>query len=302
MQPPATRNTIPDDVRTERLITSHRRWRIIFVLLALALPAAIYALSERQARRLDALANHGATTSAVVDRLEHQGSEAYVHYKYAVGGSTYTWSVGERDVLHDVGETFIVSYLPEDPSLSRPYADWSLAAKEAASNRSFRNKAIVGAFLFVALNAALSEVKLRRLRRRGPQDTFLLSAKAAGRIVAGLLILVALSTNRYEDVAEVQRKAFGAMPFGLPVTTVVTLVEAVLFLPYFWVFEHLMHIVYQAVRDRASLSKVGLASYILRAHKAHPELRRSRAVALGGFLYFVLLAGSWIAFTEIRGL
>ena len=290
----------PDPARIEALVRSHTRWRVIFVVLALVVPLGLYALLERQARRLDALADHGRTTTATVVKLTGETSDETVFYEYAVGSEHYDWSVRAQDAPFAApGESFAVTYLPEAPSLSRPGTDRSRAAAEASANRGFTKKAIVGVFAFFALNLALLEVKARKLKKG---KTLVISPAWLGRLIALLFLVIVIGTNRYDDVLAVQQKAFGATPFGISVTLVVSTVELLLFLPYFWILEHVMRIVFQAVRDQASLSRSGLASYILNVHTRHPELGRSRVIAIAGLGYFVLLAGSWMAFASWKGI
>ncbi|MDB4939056.1 MAG: hypothetical protein JWP87_6028 [Labilithrix sp.] len=289
------------DAPREKLIRSHQRWRWIFLLLAVLLPAALHAIFERQARRLDALADHGKTVRATVT-----DAATYVGYRYEVDGAAYSLSVSRDEAPFNVGQELIVSYLPEAPAFTRPTSDPSVPRGEAARNRSFARKVVGGAVIFFAINAALSELKLRRLRKRtggrpDETDAFLVSPVWAGRFVGLLLVAILIGTNFYDDVGEVQRKAFGATPFGLPVRVAVSTAEVVLFAPYFWVFEHVMRIAYQALRDGASLSRSGLASYIWRVNELHPELRRSRAIAIAGLVYFAVLAAGWISFAGHRG-
>ena len=284
-----------------RLIRAHERWRLGFVGLAILISVGLHFLFERQAGRLDALADHGRATAARVTGASRQDGRTYVEYAYSVEGVTYTWSVEQADAPYGLGETFTVIYLPESPSLTRPYAEKERAAAEASENRSFATKVIAGVFAFFAFNALLSEVKLRKLRG-GRAAGLVVSPRRLGHIVASLILLVVVLTNFASDVATVQVKAFGAAPLGIPVAVFVAFVEVILFLPFFWVFEHLMRLVERARRDGGSLGKVGIAWYVLSTAKRHPELRRSRAIALGGLGYFWLLAGSWIAYAGSRGL
>lgn len=108
--------------------------------------------------------------------------------------------------------------------------------------------------------------------------------------------------NLYDDVRVVEAKAFGAQPFGLSVTLVVSLVEVLLAVPYVWVLEHGYRIVLAASRDGASLSRAGLFVYFLDLRQRRPELRSSQNVVLAGFAFFVLLAGAWIAYASALGI
>jgi hypothetical protein len=302
-----------DEGRRAALVRANARARWILLALAVLVPALLFLLFERQARRLDALADHGTTTTATVTRLTRQDATIYVHYAYDVDGVTYDWSVSEREAPYNAGEHFVVSYLPEAPGLTRPGADLSLAGVEAASNRRFSRRLLVGVVAFFALFAAFSELRVRKLRASASggaggtghgatAGAFLVSPEWAGRAVALVLGAVTIGTNFSADVASVQAKAFGASPFGMPVAVVVSVVEVILFLPYVWVFEHLMRFGFQAVRDRAWLTRAGLAAYVLTAPRQHPELRRSRTIVLVGLAYFVVLVGGWIAYAAGLGI
>ncbi len=132
--------------------------------IALLVPLALHLLFERQARRLDALADHGATTTASVTRV----SGDFADYAYDVDGLSHTWGVGASDVPA-LGERFVVRYLPEEPSFSRPGADPSVAASEAASNRSFAWKLLLGIFWFFGTFALQGAFELAVLRRMGAE-------------------------------------------------------------------------------------------------------------------------------------
>src|SRR5262249_29402536 len=69
------------DARIERLVRSLARWRLIFLVLAVCLPAGCYGLCERQARRLDALGQHGEPITA---RVTDVNSEGTVFYAYVI--------------------------------------------------------------------------------------------------------------------------------------------------------------------------------------------------------------------------
>jgi hypothetical protein len=69
-----------------------------------------------------------------------------------------------------VGETFAITYVPEDPALSRPGADRSRGTREAAKARSLAWKVEAGVFAFFAINVILCDVRLRRLRKTGQTE------------------------------------------------------------------------------------------------------------------------------------
>ncbi len=151
------------DGRVEVLERSLRRWSLALALLAVLLPGALYGLFHRQARRLDALADHGQLAEATVT-ARREGS---TFYTYVVEGTRHTWSVRDGEAPYAVGETLAITYLPELPSFSRPGSNRSVAAAEAAANRSFAGKMVVGLFWFFAANVLVHQVRLRRLRATG---------------------------------------------------------------------------------------------------------------------------------------
>jgi len=126
-----------------------------------------------------------------------------------------------------------------------------------------------------------------------------LSPVVVGRALAAILIVVAVATNLAPDVVAVHTKAFGATPLGLPVTLVVSLVQAVLFAPLWWIMPHLMQLTMNRRGAGPAVTKLAILRAIFSADRTH---RRSRNIVLAGFLYFVALMAAWIAFTEYRGL
>lgn len=156
-----------DPSSIQSLVRSLVRWRLAFLVLAAVIPAGCHALFERQARRLDALADHGADATATVTGV---GREGTVDYAYVVGAETYTWNVAPEDAPHASGDTFPVIYLPEDPALNRPGADRSRARRDAASNRSFAWKVEAGLFYVFACQYIVCDVRLRRLRKTGQTE------------------------------------------------------------------------------------------------------------------------------------
>ena len=288
------------------LIRSHARWRLAFLGLALGVPLLLGTVFERQIRRLEALADHGREATATVTSVVREGSGDLTHYGYSVGGASYTWNVSWADAPYGVGDRFPVTYLPEDPSLSRPGQPPSSAGAEAAGNAGFAHKALIGVFAFFAFNAALCHLKLKKLRACAaaglPAAGVVIPPAWLGRGVAVLLLGAMLSVNFDPKVQAVQAKAFGATPLGMPITAFACLATVVLFTPYIWVFDHAMRIVMQAREDGASISRVGLIVYLFGLGKQHPELSRSRNVVLGGLGFFWVLVGLWIAYTEALGI
>jgi len=284
--------------RLAALLRSHQRGRWVITALAVLAPLALHALLERQARRLDVLAEHGRAGLATVTAVDRDASGT-VDYEYTVGNARYDWSVRAVDAPGRPGETFPIRYLPEDPSFSRPGSDGGQAAREAASNRAFARKAELGVFLFFLLNLGLLELKARKLRQN---RRFAVSARAAGRVFALLLMGCAVAAESAPEVRGVLVKAFGETPFGIPVVPLVCGLNVLVLAPYLWVCDHLMRIVFQAVADRASISRGGIILAVLFSHRVHPELARSRNIVLAGFGYFIALVGSWIAYAASRGI
>ena len=147
------------DLRREALARSALRWCLGFCLLAVLVPLGLHALFERQARRLDALADHGRQAQATVTAVEQQGGKRYTAYSYIVDGRAHSWNVSWQDAPYAAGESFAITYLPEDPSLSRPGADPTVPRGEAERNRRFTAKLLAGVFGFFAINALLERVR-----------------------------------------------------------------------------------------------------------------------------------------------
>ncbi|AKV00258.1 hypothetical protein AKJ09_06921 [Labilithrix luteola] len=152
-----------DDPRVERLLRANLKARWILLALALLLPTALHLLFARQARRLDALGDHGVVGEAVLVRA----TDSTAFYEYDVNGVHYDWSVARNDAPYAVGTRFPIVYVPDDPALSRPGSDRSRGAVEAASNRGFTWKLEAGFFAFFAMFFALGELRIRELRERG---------------------------------------------------------------------------------------------------------------------------------------
>ncbi len=283
------------DARTQTRIRTDARARLIFGVLASVLPTVLALLFARQESRLRALADHGAASVATVTRRTSDGT----FYRYEVGGQTYTWNVHAREAPFSPGTTFDITYLPEDPSLSRPgrYGpERFVAERNVAVTRGLP----IGLFVFFGGAAWLCHRNVRRLRRGEPErERRALSPDAVGRVVALLFVACMLGVNLDPAVRAKHAQAFGAAPFGLPVALVVTLVELVLFAPYFWVFAHLMRIVMPAQARGGVLSKGGV---VLAVASAPPELLRSRRIVIAGLVWFVLIVGAWIAYADARGI
>jgi hypothetical protein len=288
-----------DEEKRRRLIATDARGRIVFAAIALVVPLAIGLLFRRQELRLRALADHGRAGTAILTAVARQGSGGYAYYRYEVGGVVYTWNVDRRELPGAPGETFAITYLPEDPALNRPGASYSRERLEAELNLPLRRGVPLGIFAFFAGAAGLCHRNVRRLQSGVPLSTKpRVSPEGAGRIVAGLILGCLLAVNLDPKVRAVQAAAFGPTPLGLPVMLVVSLAGVALFAPYFWVFPHLMRLVMDRYARGGSLSKIGI---VLAVAQAGPEGRRSRIIVVAGLVYFVALMAAWIAFADSRG-
>jgi hypothetical protein len=153
---------------TDSKITSLIRWRAGLAVAALVIPLALFFLSDRQARRLDALATHGKPVDAQVTAVSRDNGITF--YAYRVGGNEYTWNVARAEAPFAVGQVFPATYLPEDPSFSRPSVDPDLAARKAARTRNLAWKTCLGAAALLLLFCGLVHRELRRLRTRATSE------------------------------------------------------------------------------------------------------------------------------------
>ncbi|MDI3288051.1 hypothetical protein [Polyangium sp. 15x6] len=288
-----------DEEKRRKLIATDARARIVFATVALILPLVLALLFRRQELRLRALADHGRAGTATLTAVTRQGSASVAHYRYEIGGVVYTWNVDRKKLPGAPGETFDITYLPEDPSLSRP-GSYSNVELDAELNLPFRRGFPLGIFVLFGSAAALCHRNVRRLQNGAPLSTKpRISPDGAGRIVAALLLACLLVVNLDPKVRAVQIAAFGPALFGLPAWLVVALAEIALFAPFFWVFPHLMRLVLHRYAQGGSLSKLGI---VLAVAQAGPEERRSRLVVLAGLVYFIALVTAWIVFAESRGI
>lgn len=282
-----------DPIRRKAIATdSKARW--VFALLLL-LPVVLGILFVRQERRLRALADHGRATSATVTLVTRDGT---AHYRYEVEGTVHTWNVARRELALPAGESFSITYLPEDPSLSRP-GEYTRERLDKELGTPIRTALPIGLFAFLGGAALLCHRNVVRLRAGAPLRTGRrLSPDTMGLIVAGLMLACVLGVNFDPKVRAVQAAAFGVMPFGLPLTLLVNVGGLLLFAPFFWVFPHLMRIVFERLRKGGSVSKLGI---VVALATAGPELRRSRNIVVAGFVYFAVIVAAWIAFAAYRG-
>jgi hypothetical protein len=117
-----------------------------------------------------------------------------------------------------------------------------------------------------------------------------------------LIYILLIGTTFSPDVQPVLVKAFGAEPFGFPVTLVVAIAQAVLLFPFVFAIHHFMLIAEQAAADGHSIGKVGLLAYAASVGQHHPHLRRSQMISVAGLIYFILVCGVWIAYADAKGI
>ena len=282
-----------------RALVSTRRWRNLFVVLALVVPTLLFGLFRRQELRLRALADHGQTIEATLTHHSRQDSSVYSHYEYRVGGRSYRWSVSYDDAPYGEGESFPVTFLPEAPGFSRPFVPFSAEHLEEELNLPLRRGLPLAALAFFGGVALLCQRGVRRLRQgRPPARGLSVSPDVAGRWLAVLILALLLSVEFDADVQAVHVALMGPAPGGIPAPLVAAAVQVLLYLPYFWVFPHLMRILIAARERGSSLSRFNVIQEIVRVP---PVLRRSRAIVLAGVAYFAVLLALWIALTESRG-
>jgi hypothetical protein len=155
----------PDDLRRRNLVAL-TRYRLAFALLAVIVPLGVFALFRRQEMRLVALVDHGRQGSAVMEEVTEQEGVSYSHYRYVVDGTSYTWSVSREEAPFAPGESFPITYLPEDASLSRPGV-YSRERLGAEVHLGFQHRLLAGLFGAFAVGALLCHRGLRRLTRGG---------------------------------------------------------------------------------------------------------------------------------------
>lgn len=117
-----------------------------------------------------------------------------------------------------------------------------------------------------------------------------------------LVYMLIIGTTFSPDVQPVLVKAFGAEPFGVPVTVVVAVAQAIFLFPFVFALHHFMLIAERAAADGHGVGKVGLLVYVASVGQRHPELRRSQIISVAGLAYFVLVCGIWIAYADAKGI
>jgi hypothetical protein len=180
------------EAKAAAMARSAFRWRTGLLVAAVLLPGALYGLFERQARRLDALGEHGVVTPALVTDVRRQGGATYVDYEHRFGGETFHWNVGQELAPYPVGARFDIVVLREDPSLSRPGADRKVGTAEAAENRRGTRWVIVAFGASILVAALYSEVLGQRLRSRGTAELTDPAAVRVRLLLAGMVLVPGL--------------------------------------------------------------------------------------------------------------
>jgi len=213
----------PPNQRAQSLI----RWRAGLGIAAVALPLALFLVFERQARRLDGLATRGELVDAHVTGVSLD--EGTTFYAYSVNGTEYTWNVARADAPYATGHVFPATYLPDDPTLSRPIADRTLAAREAERNRRFSWKAVLGLAATLALFAALTHRDLRRLRLGAPSELSDPRAYKRRLALTSIVLLPAFVLIGGFHIRDAMEKGESVLPGAIALCLAIALVGGVFF-------------------------------------------------------------------------
>jgi hypothetical protein len=287
--------TTPEEALRARNLASNRRWRLIFGLLAVVVPLALFAAFTRQETRLQALAANGRAATAVVTGV--RGDITY--YEYEADGTSHDWNVRRADAPYPIGARFAITYLPEDPGLSRPIANYSMADYEREVDRGFKRAFLFGLFTFFALASLACHVSLQRMLRGAPMRTGpVVSPRTLGTILAAVLVACVVGAEFDAKVREVQSRLWGSDPLGVPVGVLVAIVDAVLFAPLFVMMPLVMEMTMRAAAAGRSISAAGIVRAVA---DAGPEHRRAKRIVVAIALYFVALFAGWIAYAASRG-
>ena len=110
-------------------------------------------------------------------------------------------------------------------------------------------------------------------------------ATRGGTLLGVLLYGVIIGVNFEPAVRDKHVEAFGALPFGYPVTQVVIFIESLLYLPVLPAFWHIARISAQANWDGTRFGIV----YLLNVNKSHPQLRRSQSISIACMFYALII-------------
>jgi hypothetical protein len=213
------------DSKVEALVQSLVRWRLVFLILTVVVPADCYGLFERQARRLDVLAATGEVTEATVTSLTKQGSSTFVHYSYSVGGGTHTSNQDIKNAPRAViGESFPILYAPSDPDMNVTGTDRAKAAQEAASNRRFSSRFVAAVFAILAACAIATDVRLRRLRKSGLPDPMSPQVFRRRMAIVGVVLAVPCVAVSLYHLSDARERGEPVWPVALALLIVLAVV------------------------------------------------------------------------------
>ncbi len=127
-------------------------------------------------------------------------------------------------------------------------------------------------------------------------------ASRTSHALPAVIYVLFIGTAFSPDVRPVLVEAFGAQPFGYPVTVVVAIAQAIVLFPFVFALHHVMLIAERAAAEGHGVGKIGLLVYAASVGRRHPELRRSQFIAVAGLAWFVLVCGIWVAFAGAMGI
>lgn len=274
-----------------------------------ALGAWLLAWSGAQiAHSRAALAWPVAEGVVISSSLDDDGGEPVpaVVYTYAVGGETYAADQLGFDVFdqpggrgrtatlvarYPVGARVVVHHAPDDPAE---------AVLEPGDVSPFVTPLGLGA-LIVALGAGLAAQAVRAALAGGTPAEDPRAAHRRAAVLVTILFLFALLAASADSAVQEVFAAAGA-PAGLPPVPFWIGLQIVLFLPVPWFVWHVMIVVQAAgAEGRAVRGALGLAAAVWEA-RDRPDLGPSARATLAAFGYYLLIVGSWISFTAVRGL
>lgn len=259
-------------------------------MAAVVVPLLLFGLFERQTRRLDALRDRGVEAVGTVTGRSSDGG--IVYYAYEVAGQRQTWNVRAEELAMEPGQTFALTYLPDDPGMSRPGFPYT-PERRAAENKPGIHYGVPAGF-FVALGSfALLCHRALLKSRQGLAATpgKPVPVETLARVLAVIFYAVLLGSTQTTDALEVFQKLWGVAPVGVPLRLAVALAATVAFAPFALLLRHLVPF----------LTGGDEISVVVRLLQAPPALRRSRNLALLGIVYFFLLMFGWIAYAALRG-
>lgn len=245
----------------------------------------LLSLSRSVARQNQAFDDRGVPVSVEITEVR----DGIASYRYEVAGTRYEWSskIGANEPGGPLapGQKRAGRYLSEDPGRARLYPQD--AEERARSEESLRGLAwILGA-------TTLLMVFIRHVVRNG------LSKRWVGLGITVLIMGAIIATNLDDKVAEVEAKAFGAQPLGLPLPWAVSLGELLLLGPALLMIFSELFVTFNATE---LTSRRVLIERIVFGHGVSAAQRSGRLRILAALGYLCLVFGAWIAFAAWRGI